>query len=541
MTSPAGAAPNQGTPAQGTPAQDAAAQETPAPGVPAPGVPATGPPTFWDAAQIRRVSHQVADLVADYLTLLPDTPAYQPPPRGLVEAMRTAEWAEQGEPAGAVLAEFTANVAPYPFGNGHPGFAAWVNSPPHPLGVLAEALAAAMDPSVAGGNHAAVHLEHQVIRWFTGLLGWPEGYCGQLVSGGSAATLTALAVARHRVAARVGTDDRRDGLAGLAGRLVLYTGTESHSCVTKAVEVLGLGSASIQVVPSDPDHRMRPDELERLVLADQAAGKLAVAVVATAGTTNTGAIDPLGQIASVCARYGLWLHVDGAYGAPPILLLDRYQTVRDGLARADSLAVDAHKWLYAPVDAGLVLLRDGAVARDTFSLVPAYLRTDGDEDGPGGPVWFSEYGLEQTRPFRALKVWMQLRHLGRDGYRRLIAADLATARELRLAIEASSDFELLASGLSVVCFRHRPAGMDPARLASAGLDGAGLDGAGLDRHNRAVLKSVQLGGRAFLAGTTVNGAFALRACIVNPGLTAARVPGLLRDIRDRAAELLSAS
>jgi aromatic-L-amino-acid decarboxylase len=276
------------------------------------------------------------------------------------------------------------------------------------------------------------------------------------------------------------------------------------------------------------------------VLADQAAGKLAVAVVATAGTANTGAIDPLGEIAGVCARYGICLHVDGAYGVPPILLLDRYQTVRDGLSRADSLAVDAHKWLYAPVDAGLVLLRDGAAARDTFSLVPPYLRTDGDEDGPGGPVWFSEYGLEQTRPFRALKVWMQLRHLGRDGYRRLIAADLATAGELRRAIEASSDFELLASGLSVVCFRHRPAGMDPARLDSAGLDRAGLDRAGLDRHNRAVLRAVQLGGRAFLAGTTVDGVFALRACIVNPGLTAARVPGLLRDIRDRAAELLSA-
>jgi aromatic-L-amino-acid/L-tryptophan decarboxylase len=160
-------------------------------------------------------------------------------------------------------------------------------------------------------------------------------------------------------------------------------------------------------------------------------------------------------------------------------------------------------------------------------------------------VWFSEYGLEQTRPFRALKVWMQLRHLGRDGYRRLIAADLATAGELRRAIEASSDFELLASGLSVVCFRHRPAGMDPAHLDSAGpdrshLDRAGVDPAGLDQHNRAVLKAVQLGGRAFLAGTNVDGAFALRACIVNPGLTAARVPGLLRDIRDRATEVLSA-
>ncbi len=506
------------------PVPESAPEPEPGP-VPQP-EPVPQPPAFWDAAQIRQVSHQVADLVADYLTALPGGPAYQPPPRGLVEAMRAAEWAEQGQPAGAVLAEFAAHVAPYPFGNGHPGFAAWVNSPPHPLGVLAEALAAAMDPSVAGGNHAAVHLEHQVIRWFAGLLGWPAGYCGQLASGGSAATLTALAVARHRAAARAGADDRRDGLAGLAGRLVLYAGTESHSCVTKAAEVLGLGSAAIRVVPSDPGHRMRPDELGRLVRADEAAGKLAVAVVATAGTTNTGAIDPLDEIADVCARHGLWLHVDGAYGAPAVLLLDGFEAARDGLARADSVAVDAHKWLYAPVDAGLVLIRDGGATRDTFSLVPPYLRTDGDEDGPGGPVWFSEYGLEQTRPFRALKVWMQLRHLGRDGYRRLIAADLATAAELRRAVAASADFELLASGLSVVCFRHRPGGMNPARL---------------DGHNRAVLRAVQLGGLVFLAGTTVDGVFALRACIVNPGLTTARAMALLDDVRDRAADLPGAS
>lgn len=270
---------------------------------------------------------------------------------------------------------------------------------------------------------------------------------------------------------------------------------------------------------------MRPDELDRLVRADRAAGKLGVAVVATAGTTNTGAVDPLAEIAAVCAGHGLWLNVDGAYGAPPILLLDGYQAARDGLARADSLAVDAHKWLYAPVDAGLVLVRDGGAARDTFSLVPAYLRTDGDEDGPGGPVWFSECGLEQTRPFRALKVWMQLRHLGRDGYRRLIEADLAAAGELRRAVAGSADFELLASGLSVVCFRHRPDGMDPARL---------------DGHNQAVLKAVQLGGRAFLAGTTVDGAFALRACIVNPALSAAGAAGLLGEIRDQATAVLSA-
>ncbi|MCW2906466.1 MAG: pyridoxal-dependent decarboxylase, partial [Actinomycetia bacterium] len=184
MTAPIPGAPGPSEPLSGS--------NDPLPGPPDGSVPAPGSPTFWDAARIRQVSHQVADLVADYLTGLPGGPAYQPPPRALVEDMRAAEWADQGEPAGAVLAEFAAHVAPYPFGNGHPGFAAWVNSPPHPLGVLAEALAAAMDPSVAGGNHAAVHLEHQVIRWFAELLGWPAGYSGQLVSGGSAATLTAL-------------------------------------------------------------------------------------------------------------------------------------------------------------------------------------------------------------------------------------------------------------------------------------------------------------------------------------------------------------
>jgi aromatic-L-amino-acid/L-tryptophan decarboxylase len=462
----------------------------------------------------------VADLVADYLISLPAGPVYQPLPRELAGAMRRAGWAEHGATADALLAEFAAQIAPYPFGNGHPRFAAWVNSPPHPLGVLAESLAAAMNPSVAGGNHAAVHVEHQVIRWFAELLGWPAGFSGQLVSGGSAATLTALAVARHRAAARAGLDDRADGVQTAQGRFVLYAGTESHSCVAKAAELLGIGSAHIQVVPSDARRRMRPADLDRLVRADHAAGKQAVAVVATAGTTNTGAVDPLRDIAAVCARHGLWLHVDAAYGGPAIMLLPGYAAALSALAQADSIAVDAHKWLYAPVDAGLLLVRDGAAARDTFSLVPPYLRTDGDADGPGGPPWFAEYGLEQTRPFRALKVWLQLRHLGQAGYRRLISHDMAMAARLRRSLARSADFEVLASGLSVVCFRHRP---------------PGLAGTELDAHNQAVLRAVQLGGQAFLAGTKVDGQFAIRACIVNPGTTAAGIDAIITDIRTHAA------
>jgi glutamate/tyrosine decarboxylase-like PLP-dependent enzyme len=212
----------------------------------------------------------------------------------------------------------------------------------------------------------------------------------------------------------------------------------------------------------------------------------------------------------------VWLHVDASYGGPAALVLDRYAPTGAALSRVDSLALDPHKWLYAPVDAGLVLIRDRELARDAFSLVPPYLRTDGDPDGVTGPVWFSEYGFDQTRPFRALKVWLLLKHLGLDGYRDLIAHDIAVADRLAAGVAARADLELLAHGLSVVCFRCRPTGP------------GGHDS--LDELNRRVLSTVQLGGRAFLAGTTVNGVFALRACVVNPGSSAADAEAVLEEV-----------
>jgi aromatic-L-amino-acid/L-tryptophan decarboxylase len=271
-------------------------------------------------------------------------------------------------------------------------------------------------------------------------------------------------------------------------------------------------------VASDGGYRLRADELRRQLARDMAAGLVPVAVIASTGTTNTGAVDPLGEIADVCAEHDVWLHVDGSYGGPAVLLLDRYARTREALGRVDSLAMDPHKWLYAPVDAGLVLIRDRQLARDAFSLVPPYLRTDDDPDGVGGPVWFSEYGFDQTRPFRALKVWLLLKHLGVSGYRDLIARDIAMAERLASGVGDAPDLELLAHGLSVVCFRCRP------------VDWAGDDEA-LDALNRRVLSAVQLGGRAFLAGTTVDGAFALRACIVNPGTEAADVDALIAEVR----------
>ena len=464
-------------------------------------------------SEVRRLGHEVADLVADYLEALPDGPVFRPYPRPLRDSLGASPVPAAGMDVDAILADFARLVAPYPFGNGHPRFAAWVNPPPHPVGILAETLAATMNPSVAGGDHAAVHIEHQVLRWLASMVGLPAGSGGLLVSGGSAATLTALAVARHVAAARAGIDVRADGVAGQ--RFAVYLGEEGHGCARKATELLGLGSASIRTVPSDDARRLSPSALRELVARDRADGVIPVAVMASVGTVNTGAIDPVAQIADVCASLGVWLHVDGSYGAPAALLLDSHAETRAALSRVDSIAMDPHKWLYAPVDAGVVLLRSVAQARETFSLVPAYLRTEGDE-----PVWFSEYGFDQTRPFRALKLWFLLRHLGTDGYRALIAHDIAMADRLAAAVDSADDLELLAHGLSVVCLRCRPAGVTD-----------------LDGLNRRVLADIQLGGRAFLAGTTVDGAFALRACIVNPGTTEADVDAMVAEVRAALARV----
>ncbi len=478
-------------------------------------------PWAWDPDQIEQVGTTVARLLTDYLGGLAQSPVHRPVPESL-----QGQWASEPAPASGasadqVLRRFAREIAPYPLGNGHPGFFAWVNSPPSVMGVFAEALAAAMNPSVAGGDHAAVYIERQVIRWFAELAGLPAGAGGLLVSGASMATLTALAVARHQALSASGVDVRADGLQSGAPRLLVYASAEAHGCVRKAAEMLGVGSRNIREIEVDEAFAIRPDHLARALAEDAARGYLPIAVVTSAGTVNTGAIDPLDAISEICSESGTWLHVDAAYGGPAVLLTEEFTQARDALGRADSIAVDPHKWLYVPVDAGMLLLADPSAAREAFSLVPPYLRTD--ESSAGGP-WFSEYGFDQTRPFRALKIWMTLQHVGLDGYRELISHDLRMAEYLRAAIEAAADLELLAGGLSVACFRFRP----------------GPDAEQTDEVNRRLAAEVQWGGLSFVAGTTVHGRPALRACIVNPGTTHADIDALIAEVRRHGTRLQAA-
>lgn len=463
----------------------------------------------WTAGEIRRVGYRVVDLIAKHLAEIDEAPVFRPVPRELADRALAAPAPGAPIDADDILDEFRDTIEPYPFGNGHPRFWGWVNSPPAVMGVFADALAAAMNPSCAGGNHAAVYVERQVIAWLRDLLGFPASAMGLLVSGGSMATMTALAVARHT---RSGVDVREDGLRGAGTPFAFYMSSQAHSCARKSIELLGFGSRSIRTLPVVGDYTMDVAALDRALAADTASGVRPIAVIATLGTTNTGAIDDIEAIADVCARHKVWLHVDAAYGGPAVLL-DEYAAARRGLARADSAALDPHKWMFVPVEAGFVVVRDADAMRSTFSLVPPYIRTAGSPTGVYGLPWFSEYGFQQTRGFRALKVWMTLKHAGVDGLRDTVADNIALAGYLAGQIAASDGLELAARGLSTVCFRVR----------------------GSDDLNRRVLERLQLGGEAFLTSTELDGRFVLRACMVNYRSTRGDVDRMLAAVRTIAA------
>ncbi|NUT36333.1 MAG: aminotransferase class V-fold PLP-dependent enzyme [Hamadaea sp.] len=467
---------------------------------------------------LRRAMDVSADLTIDSLANVGERPVWQE------VADRDRSWLTRQElPAAGrayadLLADIRTHVLPYPMGNGHPRFFGWVNSAPSAAGVLVAPIAAAMNPSCAGGDHAGVLLEHTVLRWLAELVGFPHRPGGGLLtSGASMATVIALAAARQRAAQLDGVDVREEGLYGRPP-MVLYVSAEGHSCLRKAAELLGLGNRQVRVVPVDGDFRMDVGALRDLVADDVRAGLRPFCVAASAGTVNTGAVDPLDAIADVAADHGMWLHVDGAYGALGVLAGNATADYA-GMDRADSLVLDPHKWLGVPVDCGCVLWRDPALTRATFSLVPAYLR-DENEHGLG---WFSEYGPEQTRPFRALRAWATMSNLGRDGIVELVETTVRLAHTLAALIDVADDFERLAPvGASIVAFRYRPAGREHR----------------LDELNRLIPAAVQRRGRVFLTGTRLSGSEALRACLLNPATTEDDLALLLDEIRAAAAQIV---
>jgi aromatic-L-amino-acid/L-tryptophan decarboxylase len=473
-----------------------------------------------DLGEFRRAGHALVDAVADHLAALPGRPVWQPVPDDLRAELLSLPLPDEPTGLGPLGGAMARDVLPYAMGNGHPAFFGWVNPPPSLAGVLASLTAAAMNPSVVSGDHADVHLERTTVRWLAELVGYPHAPgAGLLTSGGSAATIVCLAGARGRAAAAAGHDVRRDGLAG-GPPLLCYVPAEAHSCVRRAIELLGLGNESIRPVPLTGG-RVDPKALRAAIAADREAGGMPAMLVGSAGTVNTGAIDPLEALADVAAAEELWFHVDGAYGAFGVLdpaISARYR----GMERADSLALDPHKWLGVPVDAGCALVRCADDLRDAFSVIPAYLRQDaGAEVGT-----FAEYGLEQTRPFRALKTWATIAARGRRGIVDQVVRANVLARELAALVESESMLELAAvPETSIVAFRARPPSCTPEQL---------------DALNRALPEAVQARGRAFVTGTVYEGRETVRACILHPGTAEADLATLVREVLAAAGELTAA-
>lgn len=403
-----------------------------------------------DWAAMRELGHRMIDDMLGYLEHVRERPIWQPV-SGESRAALRQPLPRAPEGAEGAYRDFVEHVLPYPMGNIHPRFWGWVIGTGTPLGALAELLAATMNPNVGGGDHGATYVEAQVLDWLKEMLGYPMEASGLLVSGGSMANLLGLAVARN---ARAGFDVRKEGVRGAAGALTVYGSSEIHSSIQKTVELLGLGSSSLRLIPVNDRFEMEIGALESAIARDRAAGCIPIAIVGSAGTVNTGAFDDLAELARIAEREGIWYHVDGAFGA--IAALDPGLRPRlDGMERADSVAFDLHKWMYVPYEAGCILVRDAAAHRATFSLTPGYLAR-AHRGLAAGEIWPSDFGIELSRGFKALKIWMMLKEHGTERFGALVRQNVAQAQYLEELVRESPALELLAPvPLNIVCFRYR--------------------------------------------------------------------------------------
>ena len=437
----------------------------------------------------RKAAHQVLDACLDQLFAAGDHP-WQPVPADVV-----ARYAITGPAMGeeALAARLVQDVLPYGTGNTHPRFFGWVHGTGLAVGLMSELVAATMNANVGGRDHGAVYTERAVIDWARGVFGFPQGASGVLVSGTSQATVIALAAARVRA---LGAGVRKIGQGGQ--QLVAYAGAGVHNATKKAIELLGIGSDHLRAIP-ETDQGMDLAALQAAVAADRAAGAVPFAVVGTAGSMDLGRYDDLNRLADLAAEHGLWLHVDGAFGAWARLAGAPWDGLVAGIERADSLACDFHKWMYVPYDCGMVLLRNEAEHRAAFAARPSYLQGQ-DRGLAGGDPWFCDYGIDLSRGNRGLKVWAALMAYGPDRLGAAIADNCERAAQMGHLVQATPHMALMAPVVSNLCVFTAD-----ARLALA--EQSAL--------NTRIAQDLQLAGIAVFSTVTLNGVTALRAAITN--------------------------
>jgi glutamate/tyrosine decarboxylase-like PLP-dependent enzyme len=471
---------------------------------------ATLDPDDW--TDIRALGHRMLDDMFDYLEGIRERPVWQQMPVEAKESLRAPLPRGPGSLADAYRT-LQDNVIPYTVGNPHPGFMGWVHGAGTPVGMLAEMIAGGLNANVGGRNQAPVEVERQVSTWMASLFGFPESARGVFVTGTSIANFMGVVVARTSA---LGRDVRAQGLAAHAD-LRAYASVEAHGCIAKAMDMAGFGTDALRTVRIDAEGRMDLTDLAAQVDADRANGLRPFLVVASAGTVNTGAIDPLAALADFAHERGMWLHVDGAYAALGMLAPD-VAPLLAGIERADSIAFDFHKWGQVPYDAGYFMARDGDRMLDAFAAPAAYLQRAG-RGLAAGTAWPCDVGPDLSRGFRALKTWLTFQVYGGDAIGRAISATCAVARHLAQRVAAEPELELVAPvTLNIVCFRYVCADAE--------------------RVNREIVLALYDEGRVAPSATTLDGRYAVRAAIVNHRTGPADVDALV-DAVLRAGRRLS--
>ncbi|HEY2470760.1 MAG TPA: aspartate aminotransferase family protein [Terracidiphilus sp.] len=467
-------------------------------------------PLAISSDEFRSAGHQLVDRVADFLDSLPTRPVTTGESPSAIRATMDAGRSMPRE--GAAPAELLDRAANLLFDhslfNAHPRFWGYVTSSAAPIGTLGDLLASAVNANCGAWllSPMASEIEAQTVRWIAEMLGYPTDCGGLFVSGGNMANIVCFLAAR---AAKGGAEIRIKGMGGT--RLRAYCSSETHTWIQKAADISGLGTEAIRWVAADPEFRIDMEALRTRIREDIDAGDKPFLVVGNAGTVSTGAVDSLKELAALCREFDLWLHVDGAYGAPAAVAPES-AALFAGLGEADSIAVDPHKWLYAPLEAGCVLVRDISKLREAFAYHPPYYHFGVEA------INYFDLGPQNSRGFRALKVWLSLQQVGRGGYEQMISEDIRLSRAMFERVAENPELEALTQGLSIATFRYVPAALDRTDDKVAKY---------LDDLNREVLTRLQQGGEAYLSNAVIDGKYALRACIVNFRTTVQDVEALL--------------
>ncbi|MCY0146196.1 aspartate aminotransferase family protein [Hoeflea sp. G2-23] len=470
-----------------------------------------------DWANIQQLAHALVDRAVDYTSKVRDRPVWRDMPGDIRDRFLTAA-PQTATPLEDILRDVDETVMAYPMGNIHPRFWAWYMGTSNFTGAMADFMAAIQGSNLGGGNHAAALMDHQVVQWLREMVGMPEGSSGTLVSGGSVANLIGLTIARNT---KAGIDVREEGLMALPKPLRFYGSDQMHGCHRQAIETLGLGNRALRRIRTGSDLAMDLDALKAAVADDRAKGFVPACVIATAGTVNTGAFDNLAAIADFCHDQDIWFHVDGCIGALVAIAPENRWRV-EGIDRADSVALDPHKWLHAPFEVGCALIRSRSAHLATFSATSEYLEVT--KRGVAAAQWLHDFGIQTSRGFRALKVWMSLREHGVRKFGRMIDQDIAKGAYLSGLVEQADNLHLMfPTNINIVCFRCDPGGLDEAALKSLNIE---------------IMLRLQENGIAVLSDTTVNGQHCLRAAINNHRTRNDDLELLVREVQNLAKAVL---